>query len=126
MTEVMSQTEDSHPSASVEDQELSQPQENKNPSSETELPVSQATSTTSSNLEPEEKSQSPLASYQQTVYVKKEDVTSVQVVPESCDDPSDTDYTPSKSVDASVSVLNVQVMSNCFQSKLNKRFSICL
>lgn len=118
VTEVMSQTEDSHRSTSPEDQEPKQPQENIDPSAETQHVVYQATST-KSNIEPEEKTQSALASPQKTVSVKKEDSSTVQVVPECCDDPCDTDYMPSKNISVSAPVFNVQVMSNCFQFIVN-------
>lgn len=116
MTEVMSQTEDSHRSTSPEDQEPKQPQENIDPSAETQHVVYQATST-KSNIEPEEKTQSAPASPQKSV--KKEDSSTVQVVPECCNDPCDTDYMPSKNISVSAPGLNVQVMSNCFQFIVN-------
>lgn len=108
VTEVVSQTEDGHPSVSAEDPEPKQPQENVNPpAAETQPPVSEATSPRS-NLDPEEKSQSALACSQQTLAVKKEDASTSQVVPESGDDPSDSDYIPSRNINDSVPVLNIQ------------------
>lgn len=97
VTEVMSQTEDSHNSVSAEEQEPKQPQENVNPSAETQTSVSQATSTRS-KIEPEEKSPSAPDSSQKTLPVKKEGASTAQVVPECCDDPCDTDYIPSKNI----------------------------
>lgn len=104
MTEVISQSEDSHPSTSPEEQEPKEPQENTDPPAETEQPVSQATSN-KSNIEPEESSNSALASPEKTVPVKKEDSCTVQVVAEGYDDPCDSDYLPSKPINASVPVL---------------------
>lgn len=101
MTEIISQSEDSHPSASPEDQEPKQPQENTDLSAETEHPVCQATSI-KSNIEPEENSHSALVSPQKTVSVKKEDSCTIQVVAECCDDPCDSDYLPSKTSNVSV------------------------
>lgn len=108
VTEMVSQTEDGHPGVSAVDPEPKQPQENTNPPSETQPPVSEATSPRS-NLEPEEKSQSALASSQKTLSVKKEGASTVQIVPERCDDPSDTDYMPSRNRNESMPVLNFQV-----------------
>uniref|UniRef100_A0A674P3V5 Zinc finger and BTB domain containing 17 n=1 Tax=Takifugu rubripes TaxID=31033 RepID=A0A674P3V5_TAKRU len=93
VTEVISQSEDSHPSRSPEEQEPKEPQENTDPSAETEQPVSQATSN-KSNIEPEESSNSALASPQKAASVKKEDSCTVQVVAECYDDPCDSDYLP--------------------------------
>lgn len=124
VTEVVSQTEVGHPSVPAEDPEPKQPQENVNPPAETQSPVSEATSPRS-NLEPEEKSQSALASSQKTLSVKKEDSSTAQVVPESSDDPSDTDYMPSRNINDSVPVLNVQVMNNCFQFTVNVKYLVC-
>lgn len=104
MTEVISQSEDSHPSTSPEEQEPKEPQENTDPPAETGQPVSQATSN-KSNIEPEESSNSALASPEKTVPVKKEDSCTVQVVAEGYDDPCDSDYLPSKPINASVPVL---------------------
>lgn len=104
MTEVISQSEDSHPSTSLVEQEPKEPQENTDPSTETEQPVSQAISN-KSNIEPEESSNSALTSAQKTVSVKKEDSCTVQVVAECYDDPCDSDYLPSKTINVSVPVL---------------------
>lgn len=104
MTEVISQSEDSHPSTSPAEQEPKEPQENTDPSAETEQPVSQATSN-NLNIEPEESAHSALASPQKTVSVKKEDSCTVQVVAECYDDPCDSDYLPSKTINVSVPVL---------------------
>lgn len=101
VTEVVSQTEDGHPSVSAEDPEPKQPQENGNPPAETQPPFSEATSPRST-LEPKEKSEATLASSQKTLFVKKEEKGG-----ESCDDPSDTDYMPSRNINGSVLVLNV-------------------
>lgn len=97
VTEVVSQTEDGHPSVSAEDPGPKHPRETVNPPAETQPPVTEATSPRS-KLEPEEKSQSALALSQKTLSVKKEDASTVHVVPESCDDPSDTDYMPSRNI----------------------------
>lgn len=123
VTEVVSQREDDQPSVSAEDPEPKQTQENIKPPAETQPPVSEATSPRS-NLEPEEKSQSALASSEKTLSVKKEDANIVQVVAESCDDPSDTDYMPSRNTNHSVPVMNVQVMINCFQLTVNVKYLV--
>lgn len=104
MAEVISQSEDSHPSTSPEEQEPKEPQENTDPSAETEQPVSKATSN-KSDIEPEESSNSALAPPEKTVSVKKEDSCAVQVVAECYDDPCDSDYLPSKTINVSVPVL---------------------
>lgn len=101
VTEVVSQTEDGPPSVSAEDQEPKESREDVNPPAETQPPVSEATSPRS-NLEHEEKSQSALASSPKILSVKKEDASTIQVVPESCDDPSDIDYMPSRNINDSV------------------------
>lgn len=100
MTEVMSQTDDTHNSVSAEEEEPKQPQENINPSAGTQTSVSQAASI-KSKIEPEEKSPSAPASSQKTLPVKKEGAGTAQVVPECCDDPCDTDYVPSKNINSS-------------------------
>lgn len=113
VTEVVSQTEDGHPSVSAEDPGPKHPRETVNSLAETHPPVTEATSPRS-NSEPEETSQSTVAISQKTISVKKEDSSTVQVVPESCDDPSDTDYMPSRNMNNSVLV---QVIGNCFNSQ---------
>lgn len=119
VTEVVSQTEDGHhPSVSAEDPEPKQPQENVNPPAETQPPVSEAASPTST-LEPKEKSESTPASSQKTLFVKKE-----EKVGESCDDPSDSDYMPSRNMNDSVPVLNVQVTNNHFQFTVNVKYLV--
>uniref|UniRef100_H3CZZ6 Zinc finger and BTB domain containing 17 n=1 Tax=Tetraodon nigroviridis TaxID=99883 RepID=H3CZZ6_TETNG len=76
VTEVVSQTEDGHPSVSAEDPGPKHPRETVNPPAETQPPVTEATSPRS-KLEPEEKSQSALALSQKTLSVKKEDASTV-------------------------------------------------
>lgn len=105
VTEVVSQTEDSPPSISAEDPEPKQPPETGNPGAETQ-PLVPTAAPLGSNLEPEQKSQSALASSQKTLSVKKEDANTVQDVPGSCDDPSDTDYMPSRNINDSVPVVS--------------------
>lgn len=94
-----SQAEESPPSTPAEDKEPTQNHENleEDISTETQQTVSQPSPARTHSGQGRPPKTAPVST-QKKVPVKKEEESDVQDAPEFQDDPSDTDYTPSKCI----------------------------